>query len=103
MVPEARAGRVREEGGSSDADSEREMPVDRLRRLVAEANSLEHKLCHYPKNPHCPVCQRSRMYRKKVRRFRHDALTDRGMLPAVSPIWRKDRNRLRDRSEVEFR
>ena len=84
VVPEAREERVREEGASSDADSEGEMPVDRLRRLVAEANSLEHKLCHYPKNPHCPVCQRSRMYRKKVRRFRHDALTDRGMLPAVT-------------------
>ena len=84
VVPEAREERVREEGGSSDADSEGEMPVDRLRRLVAEANSLEHKLCHYPKNPHCPVCQRSRMYRKKVRRFRHDAITDRGMLPAVT-------------------
>ena len=84
MVPEAQEERIREEGGSSDADSEGEMPVDRLRRLVAEANSLEHKLCHYPKNPHCPVCQRSRMYRKKVRRFRHDALTDRGMLPAVT-------------------
>ena len=55
-----------------------------MRRLIADANSLEHRLCHYPKNPHCPACQRSRMYRKKVRRFRHDALTDRGRLPAVT-------------------
>jgi hypothetical protein len=83
VVPEARADDGREEGGSSDADSEQEMPKDRMRRLIAEANSLEHRLSHYPKNPHCPVCQRSRMYRKKVRRFRHDALTDRGRLPAV--------------------
>lgn len=75
---------VREEGGSSDADSEGEMPIDRMRRLVAEANSLEHKLCHFPKNASCPICQRSRMYRKRVRRFRHDPLADRGALDPVT-------------------
>ena len=78
------AAGVREEGGSSDADSEREMPVDRMRRLVAEANSLEHRLCHYPKNASCPICQRSRMYRKRVRKHRHDPLADRGALAPVT-------------------
>ena len=55
---------------SSDADVEGEEPIDRMRRLVAEANSIEHKLMHFPKNPACSICSRSRMYRKKVRRFR---------------------------------
>jgi len=71
-------------GGSSDADSEREQPVDGARRLIAEANSIEHSLSHYPKNAHCPVCQRSRMYRKRVRKFRQDPLADRGLLPPVT-------------------
>ena len=63
---------------SSDADVEGEEPIDRMRRLVAEANSIEHKLLHFPKNPACSICSRSRMYRKKVRRFRPNPLEDRG-------------------------
>ena len=35
---------------------------------------------HCPKNPACPICNRSRMHRKKVRRFRQDPLEDRGAL-----------------------
>eukprot|EP00435_Cladocopium_sp_Y103_P013784 s3013_g3.t1 len=50
---------------SSDGDDEGEEPIDRMRRLVADAESLQHKLLHFPKNPACPICNRSRMYRKK--------------------------------------
>ena len=29
--------------------------------LEAEARSVQHQFCHYPKNPFCKVCQRARM------------------------------------------
>ena len=67
-------------GQSSDADREGEEPIDRMRRLAAEAESIKHKLWHFPKNPACPICNRSRMYRKKVRRFRPNPWEDRGAL-----------------------
>ena len=77
---------IRDDGIASDAGSEdgAEEPVNRYRRLAIEAQSLEHRMCHLPKNPTCPICQRSRMYRKSVRKLRHDPLTDRGALEPVT-------------------
>ena len=71
---------------ASDAASEddAEEPVNLYRRLAIEAQSLEHRMCHLPKNPTCPICQRSRMYRKSVRKLRRDPLTDRGALEPVT-------------------
>jgi hypothetical protein len=77
---------IRDDGIASDAGSEddAEEPVNRYRRLAIEAQSLEHRMCHMPKNPTCPICQRSRMYRTSVRKLRHDPLTDRGALEPVT-------------------
>ena len=75
-------------GDGALADSERESSEDdgltKHRKLVKEAQSLEHRLSHFPKNPACPTCQRSRMYRKRVAAKRADPLADRGMLPEVT-------------------
>ena len=70
----------------SDADSEdaAEEPLDRMARLVRESQTLEHQISHFPKNPACPICNRSRMYRKKVRKLRVDPLHDRGRLEPVT-------------------
>lgn len=66
----------------SDADSEDagEEPMTRMQRLVSEAQSPEHLICHFPKNPACPICNRSRMYKKKTQRVRRDPLKERGEL-----------------------
>ena len=75
-------------GDGALADSERESSEDdgltKHRELIKEAQSLEHRLSHFPKNPACPTCQRSRMYRKRVTAKRADPLADRGMLPEVT-------------------
>ena len=70
---------------SADADSEDgdEEPLDKMQKLVRESQTLEHMMWHIPKNPACPICNRSRMYRKRVSRFRHDPLKDRGGLSPV--------------------
>ena len=74
-------------GDGALADSERKSSEDdgltKHRKLVKEAQSLEHRLSHFPKNPACPTWQRSRMYRKCVAAKRADPLADRGMLPEV--------------------
>ena len=93
-APEAPAAEVPEgedDAPASDAGSEddAEEPVNRHRRLAIEAQSIEHKMCHLPKNPTCPICQRSRMYRKSVRRTRQDPLTDRGALPPVDSFGQR--------------
>jgi hypothetical protein len=49
---------------SSDGDDEGEEPVDRMRRLVADAKSSQHKFPHFPKNAACPICNRSCMYQE---------------------------------------
>ena len=76
------------EGGGhlSDAGSEDddEDPLPRAQRLQAEARSLQHRMCHIPKNPYCDICCRSRMYRRKVTRKRHDPLEARGGLEEVT-------------------
>ena len=72
---------------SSDANVEGEEPTDCMRRLVAEANSIEHKLLHFQKNPACSICSRSRMYRKKVRRFRPNPWKDRGGTRTHNSFW----------------
>ena len=41
---------------SSDGDDEGEEPVDRMRRLVVDAKSSQHKFPHFPKNAACPIC-----------------------------------------------
>ena len=80
------AREIKDDVIASDAGSEddAEEPVNRYRRLAIEAQSLEHRMCHLPKNPTCPICQRSRMYRKSVRKLHHDPLTDRGALEPVA-------------------
>ena len=71
--------------GGSDADSEdaNEDPLPRAQRLQAKANTVQHQMCHMPKNPYCDICRRSRMYRRKVARRRHDPLASRGDLEQV--------------------
>ena len=96
---------IRDDGIASDAGSEdgAEEPVNRYRRLAIEAQSLEHRMCHLPKNPTCPICQRSRMYRKSVRKLRHDPLTDRGALePVTHSLWAKNRHGFYRCSETQF-
>ena len=77
---------VEEDSRLSDADSEDgdEDPVPRAQRLQAEARSLQHRMCHIPKNAYCDICRRSRMYRRKVTKKRHDPLEARGGLEEVT-------------------
>ena len=79
----------------SDADSEDgdEEPLPRAQRLQAEARSIQHRMCHIPKNPYCDICRRSRMYRHKVTRKRHDPLEARGELEEVTKFGQRPRNR----------
>ena len=74
------------DGRLSDADSEDgdEDPLPRAQRLQAEARSLQHRMCHIPKNPYCDICRRSRMYRRKITKKRHDPLEARGGLEEVT-------------------
>ena len=88
MPPQPLPPPAKPPGDGALADSERESSEDdglaKHRKLVKEAQSLEHsRLSHFPKNPACPTCQRSRMYRKRVAARRADPLADRGMLPEV--------------------
>ena len=75
----------------SDADSENfdEDPLPRAQRLQAEARSIQHQMCHIPKNPFCNVCRRSRMYRRRVTKKRHDPLAERGGLDAVTEFGQR--------------
>ena len=48
---------------------EMEAGVERKHRDPrAEAKSAEHMMCHFPKNPHCPTCQRAKMMQKPARK-----------------------------------
>ena len=49
---------------SSDGDDKGEEPIDRMRRLVADTKSSQHKFPHFPKNAACPICNRSCMYQE---------------------------------------
>ena len=81
-VPHALAAGEHELAVASDADSEDagEEPLSRMQRLVRESQSPEHLICHFPKNPACPICNRSRMYKKRTQRVRRDPLKERGEL-----------------------
>ena len=46
-------------------------------------------MCHIPKNPYCDICRRSRMYRRKVTRKRHDPLEARGELEEVTKFGQR--------------
>ncbi len=80
--PIALAGRDAEAVVPEDADSEDadEEPINRMQRLIRESQTLEHLVWHFPKNPACPICNRSRMYKKKVQRHRLNPLSERGGL-----------------------
>ena len=54
--------------------------LSRISKLQKEASSLEHQMCHIPKNRYCDTCQRARMYRRKTTKKRVDPLADRGEL-----------------------
>ena len=76
--------------GASDADSESgEEPFTRIQRLQKEASSLEHQMCHIPKNRYCDTCQRARMYRRKITKKRADPLADRGELEPVTEFGQR--------------
>ena len=51
---------------------------------IFQARSIQHWMCHIPKNPYCDICRWSRMYRRKVTRKRHDPLEARGELEEVT-------------------
>ena len=68
---------------AADDEAEDEEPLSREQRLQKEANSIEHQMSHIPKNPTCPICQRSRRYKKRVNKLRTDPLEDRGSLDPV--------------------
>ena len=76
----APAGSSTEDAGEPLSEDGDEDPKDRYARLVRDANSLERKRLHIPKNPACEVCQRSRMYRRRINSKSHDPLESRGML-----------------------
>ena len=49
----------------ADEDQHRGMSESQLR---AEAVSIAHLMTHFPKNPYCPACRKSRLRRKAHRR-----------------------------------
>ena len=90
-TPHALAAGEHEVAAVSDADSEDagEEPLSRMQRLVRESQSPEHLLCHFPKNPACPICNRSRMYKKKTQRVRRDPLKERGELEPTTEFGQR--------------
>ena len=51
-----------EEEDAIDVPREVAIKRDRGKRaLIEEAKSIEHQLCHLPKNPYCDVCNKSKM------------------------------------------
>ena len=40
----------------------------------------------FPRNSACPICKRSRMYKKKVDRFRHDPVADGGAIEPTTVL-----------------
>ena len=80
--PIALAGRDAAAVVAEDADGEGadEEPINRMQRLIRESQTLEHLVWHFPKNPACPICNRSRMFKKKVQRRRLNPLSERGGL-----------------------
>ncbi len=97
----------------SDADSEDgdEEPLPRAQRLQAEARSIQHRMCHIPKNPYCDICRRSRMYRRKITKRRHDPLAARGDLEEVTKFGQRlaldfivvNKSRANDKEAVVYR
>ena len=53
--------------------------------LKAEAQTVKHKLCHYPHNPYCEVCVRAHMTQQ---RFARSSNRDDDQLPAFSEALR---------------
>ena len=68
----------------ADDEAEEEEPLNREQRLRREAATINHQMCHYPKNPTCQICQRSRVYKRKTTKVRTDPLEDRGSLEPVT-------------------
>ena len=68
----------------ADDEAEEEEPLNREQRLRREAATINHQMCHYPKNPTCQICQRSRMYKRRTTKVRTDPLEDRGSLEPVT-------------------
>ena len=69
------------------ADSDLEAPpigVEAHARMLSDAQSMEHKMLHMPKNPLCEICQRSRMYKRRTTSKRTDRLEERGALEEVT-------------------
>ena len=66
--------------GVADSEDADEEPINRMQRLVRESQSLEHLVWHFPKNPACAICNRSRLYKKKVQKHRNNPLLERGGL-----------------------
>eukprot|EP00439_Symbiodinium_sp_Y106_P016326 s6477_g2.t1 len=58
------------EGSGADDEGEEDAP-SKAQRLITDAQSLQHRLTHIPKNPYCDVCNRSRMLKKRTARVRH--------------------------------
>ena len=58
------------EGSGADDEGDEDAPT-KAQRLITEAQSLQHRLTHMPKNPYYDVCNRSRMLKKRTARVRH--------------------------------
>ncbi|CAE7694349.1 TIM17 [Symbiodinium sp. CCMP2592] len=63
------------EGSGADDEGDEDAPT-KAQRLITEAQSLEHRLTHMPKNPYCDVCSRSRMLKKRTARTRYARCDD---------------------------
>ena len=74
----------RDEHADDEGEEDEEESLSKEQRLRKEAASIEHQMSHYPKNPTCSICQRSRMYKKRTTKFRADPLADRGSLDPVT-------------------
>ena len=57
-------------GVEGEAEHEPEQEASRAQRLIAEAQSLQHRLTHFPKNPYCEICSRSKMLKRRTARVR---------------------------------
>ena len=56
------------------SDGLEEVPVEGRRNLKLDVMSLEHLMTHFPKNPWCDACQRSRMQQAPAKRSNKESM-----------------------------
>ena len=64
------------EVANAEAASSADPPQSNADALREEARSASHRVCHYPKNPYCDICNQARLYSKRVKTRRDPEAID---------------------------